>query len=66
MLVVWGFLRHAAAPGPVPPDPGPPWLVLDSGGTTYICTDVVSTSAGVSLTVVAAVLSSNGTSFNPI
>ena len=49
-----------------PPDPGPPWIVLASDGSDYICSDVVLDSSGVSYTVVATVLSSDGTSYNPI
>lgn len=49
-----------------PPDPGPPWVVLDSGGVEYICSNVVLDSSGVTYTVVDAVLSSDGTSYNPI
>lgn len=49
-----------------PPDPGPPWIVLASDGTSYICSNVVLNSSGVSYTVVSPVLSSDGTSYNPI
>lgn len=51
---------------PNPPDPGPPWIVLDAAGVSYICSDAVLDSSGVSYTVVATVLSSDGTSYNPI
>ncbi|WP_248793024.1 hypothetical protein [Escherichia coli] len=64
MLVIWGALKASA--GPSPPDPGPPWLVLDSTGATFICSNIVLDSSGASYTVVSTVLSSNGTSYNPI
>jgi len=52
--------------GASPPDPGPPWIVLNSTGTDYICTNQVLASTGVIYSVVSPVLSSTGTSYNPI
>ena len=49
-----------------PPDPGPPWVVLDSSGNSYICTNDVLDSSGVSYSVISPVLASDGTSYNPI
>lgn len=49
-----------------PPDPGPPWIVLSSDGTSYICSNVVLDSSGVAYTVVSPVLDSSGNSYNPI
>lgn len=51
---------------PNPPDPGPPWIVLDSDGNDFICSDSVLDSDGNVFVVVASVLNSSGTSFNPI
>ena len=62
-----GFPRYRPSVGGVsPPDPGPPWIVLSSDGTQYICSNVVLDSSGTSYTVVSPVLASNGTSYNPI
>lgn len=60
MIVIWGFLRGN------PYYPGPPWIVLDSLGTEYICSNAVLNSTGVSYTVAGTVLSSNGSAYNPI
>ena len=51
---------------PSPPDPGPPWIVLDADGNSFICSDSVLDSDGNSFTVIAAVLDADGNSFNPI
>lgn len=62
----FGFPRYTPVTGVNPPDPGPPWIVLSSDGTSYICSNVVLDSSGVSYTVVSPVLDSSGTSYNPI
>jgi hypothetical protein len=49
-----------------PPDPGPPWIVLDADGNPYICSDSVLDSDGNSFTVIASVLDADGNTFNPI
>lgn len=49
-----------------PPDPGPPWIVLDADGNSFICSASVLDSDGNSFTVIAAVLDADGNSFNPI
>jgi hypothetical protein len=48
------------------PNPGPPWIVLSSGGTPYTVDAVVLSSDGTSYYVVETVLASNGTAYNPV
>jgi hypothetical protein len=48
------------------PNPGPPWIVLSSGGTPYTVDAVVLSSNGTSYYVVETVLASNGTAYNPV
>jgi len=60
MIPIWGFLLGT------PITPGPPWVVLDSLGTPYVCTLTVLNSSGTSFTVVTSVLSSTGAAYNPV
>lgn len=48
------------------PNPGPPWIVLNSSGTSYSVDEEVKSSAGTSYYVAETVLSSNGTAYNPV
>ncbi len=48
------------------PNPGPPWIVLSSNGTSYTVDAVVLSSNGTSYYVVETVLASNGTAYNPV
>lgn len=61
MIVIWGFLKSTN-----PYNPGPPWIVLDSIGTEYICGADVLNSTGTTYTVDATVLASDGSAYNPI
>lgn len=65
--LAFGFPRYRPSVGGVsPPDPGPPWIVLNSTGDPFICTNTVLDSDGNPFVVVSAVLDSDGNSFNPI
>lgn len=48
------------------PDPGQPWNVLASDGTTYVVNNPVLSSDGTSYVVGNSVLSSNGTAYTPV
>jgi hypothetical protein len=45
---------------------GPPWVVLTSTAVPYTVDEEVRNSAGTNFYVVETVLTSNGTSYNPI
>jgi hypothetical protein len=46
--------------------PGPPWIVLDASGASYLINTIVLSSSGVPYGVDHDVLSSTGVSYNPI
>jgi hypothetical protein len=48
------------------PNPGPPWVVLTSTAVPYTVDEEVRNSAGTNFYVVETVLTSDGTSYNPI
>lgn len=47
-------------------NPGPPWIVLDSNGSSFVCSNVVLDSSNVAYVVLSQVLDSSGNSYNPI
>lgn len=48
------------------PNPGPPWIVLNSNGTSYSVDEEVKSSTGTNYYVVETVLSSSGAAYNPV